>query len=99
MPVRSPCLDRPDAGQRFEESRAGNHLRMTGLPERRQESVNDARDEPADVRTVELEDEDGNPVVIAQQNAGPGNQVGEGEFKQPHAPKDPGAAAEEQANL
>ena len=58
-----------------------------------------ARDEPADVRTVELEDEDGNPVVIAQQNTGPGNQVGDGEFKKPHAPKDPGDAAEEQADL
>ena len=58
-----------------------------------------ARREPADVRTVELEDDEGNPVVIAQQNVGPGNQVGEGEFKEPKPPKDPGAAAEEQSQL
>ena len=38
-------------------------------------------------------------TVIAQQNTGPGNQVGDGEFKQPHAPKDPGDAADEQADL
>jgi len=67
--------------------------------ESRHDAVAAARDEPEEVRTVELEDEDGNPVVIAQQNAGPGNQVGDGEFKKPHAPKDPGEAAEEQANL
>ena len=62
-------------------------------------AVEDAREEEPDVRSVELEDEDGNPVVIAQQNAGPGNQVGEGEFKEPSAPKDPGQAAAEQADL
>lgn len=59
----------------------------------------EARREPDDVRSVELEDEDGNPVVIAQQNAGPGNQVGEGEFKEPKPPKDPGEAADEQSRL
>jgi hypothetical protein len=64
-----------------------------------EEEVDAAREEPIDVRTVELEDEDGNPVVIAQQNAGPGNQVGDGEFKPPEPPKDPGEAAEEQAEL
>ncbi|MEO8693714.1 MAG: hypothetical protein ABI658_09370 [Acidimicrobiales bacterium] len=72
---------------------------MNESNQRRKDAVSDARDEPVDVRSVELEDEDGNPVVIAQQNAGPGNQVGEGEFKQPHAPKDPGEAAQEQADL
>lgn len=58
-----------------------------------------ARREPDDVRSVELEDDDGNPVVIAQQNVGPGNQVGDGEFKEPKPPKDPGEAAEEQSRL
>ena len=62
-------------------------------------ATDEARREPEEVRSVELEDDDGNPVVIAQQNAGPGNQVGEGEFKEPHAPKDPGDAAEEQSQL
>lgn len=62
-------------------------------------AVQDAREADVDVRTVELEDEDGNPVVIAQQNTGPGNQVGDGEFKQPSPPKDPGQAAAEQADL
>ena len=62
-------------------------------------AVDAARDADVDVRTVELEDEDGNSVVIAQQNAGPGNQVGEGEFKTPSPPKDPGQAAAEQADL
>jgi hypothetical protein len=65
----------------------------------RQQAVDAAREEPIDVKTVELEDEDGNPVVIAQQNVGPGNQVGEGEFKAEQPPKDPGEAAEEQADL
>jgi hypothetical protein len=59
----------------------------------------DAAAQPIDVRTVELEDEDGNPVVIAQQNVGPDNQVGDGEFKTPRPPKDPGEAADEQASL
>ena len=72
---------------------------MTEPSESREDAVAASRDQPKEVRTVELEDEDGNPVVIAQQNAGPGNQVGDGEFKTPRAPKDPGVAAEEQADL
>jgi hypothetical protein len=72
---------------------------MTKSTKRTQDAVDDARDQPIDVRSVELEDEDGNPVVIAQQNAGPGNQVGDGEFKARHAPKDPGEAADEQGDL
>ena len=64
-----------------------------------QRATEKARHEDADVRSVELEDDDGNPVVIAQQNVGPGNQVGEGEFKEPAPPKDPGVAAEEQSRL
>lgn len=38
------------------------------------------RDDRA-VTTVPLDTDDGGTVVIAQQNAGPGNQVGGGEFK------------------
>ena len=34
-----------------------------------------------DTETIPLETEDGETVVIHQQNAGPGNQVGGGEFK------------------
>jgi hypothetical protein len=59
----------------------------------------EAEDQPLEVRTVELEDEDGNKVVIAQQNVGPDNQVGEGENKEPGPPKDPREAADEQADL
>jgi hypothetical protein len=42
------------------------------------------REERADPRvsTVPLPTEDGDEVVIQQQNVGPGNQVGAGEFKQ-----------------
>ena len=72
---------------------------MDQTNESRRAALEDARAEPIDVRSVELEDDDGNPVVIAQQNAGPGNQVGGGEFKAPPPPKDPGEAAEEQADL
>jgi hypothetical protein len=72
---------------------------MAPSSDSRREGVDAARDEPVDVRSVELEDDDGNPVVIAQQNAGPGNQVGGGEFKSPPPPKDPGEAADEQADL
>ena len=49
-----------------------------------------------DTTSIELEDEDGNPIRIAQQNAGPGNQVGQGEFKPVTDPKDPGEADAEQ---
>jgi hypothetical protein len=38
-------------------------------------------------------------VRHAQQNVGPGNQVGEGEFETPNPPKDAGEAAHEQARL
>ena len=72
---------------------------MAKQSESAQQATDEARLEDADVRTVELEDDDGNPVVIAQQNVGPGNQVGEGEFKDKKAPKDPGEAAEEQSRL
>ena len=72
---------------------------MAESSDNRREAVDAARDEPVDVRSVELEDDEGNPVVIAQQNAGPGNQVGGGEFKAPTPPKDPGQAADEQAGL
>ena len=56
------------------------------------------REPDPDVLSVPIEDEDGNEVVIEQQNAGPGNQVGQGEFPDPDTPpKDPGEAADEQA--
>jgi hypothetical protein len=83
----------------FESIRVGNTPGMDQSTDSRRESAEAAREEPIDVRSVELEDDDGNPVVIAQQNVGPGNQVGGGEFKTPPPPKDPGQAAEEQADL
>jgi hypothetical protein len=61
----------------------------------------DERPDPR-VSTVPLPTEDGDEVVIQQQNAGPGNQVGAGEFKTSEATadqKDPGVAAEQQERL
>jgi hypothetical protein len=50
--------------------------------------------------TVPLEDEDGNEVVICQQNVGPDNEVGAGAPAHPATPpKDPGEAAREQRDL
>jgi hypothetical protein len=54
------------------------------------------------VSTVPLTTEDGDEVVISQQNVGPGNVVGAGEFKRPgeaSVDKDPATAAEEQDEL
>jgi hypothetical protein len=51
------------------------------------------------VSTIPLTTDDGDEVVISQQNVGPGNQVGRGEFET-NGPaeyhKDPREAAEEQ---
>lgn len=61
----------------------------------------DDRPDPR-VSTVPLDTEDGDQVVIQQQNAGPGNQVGAGEFKpsdETSDRKDPGVAAAEQERL
>jgi hypothetical protein len=50
--------------------------------------------------TVPLEDEDGNVVVICQENVGADNEVGQGEYPDPTTPpKDPGQAAAEQRLL
>ena len=65
------------------------------------EPTDDERPDPR-VSTVPLDTEDGDQVVIQQQNAGPGNQVGAGEFKPSDEAadrKDPGVAAEEQERL
>jgi hypothetical protein len=54
------------------------------------------------VSSIPLDTEDGDQVVIEQQNVGPGNQVGAGEFKRSGETafhKDPGDAAEEQKRL
>jgi hypothetical protein len=64
----------------------------------------DRRDEPADPRvsTVPLPTEDGGEVVIEQQNVGPGNQIGAGEFKQSGETafhRDPAEADAEQEQL
>jgi hypothetical protein len=53
-----------------------------------------------DVRSVTLEDDEGNPVVIEQQNVGYGREVGGGEFPDADTPpKSEGQAAAEQAAL
>ena len=60
-----------------------------------------ARPDPR-VSTVPLETEDGDEVVIQQQNVGPGNQVGAGEFKRSEetaVQRDPSQAAQEQERL
>jgi hypothetical protein len=50
--------------------------------------------------TIPLEDEDGNVVVICQENVGTDNEVGGGEYPDPTSPpKDPGQAAAEQRAL
>ena len=55
-------------------------------------------DDPA-VRSEPVDLEDGGTVVIRQQNAGPGNQVGDGEFKPGDTGRTVEEAAEEQAEL
>ncbi len=54
---------------------------------------NDDHDEPdPDARmysTVPLERDDGSTVVIRQQNVGPGNELGGGEFPDPDTPPQP----------
>jgi hypothetical protein len=60
--------------------------------------TNEDEDERA-VRSIPLDTEDGGQVVIEQQNVGPGNQVGGGEFKNAARKKDPRTAAEEQSRL
>jgi hypothetical protein len=67
-------------------------------------TIADGSQEPPDphVSTVPLETEDGDTVVIAQQNQGGTSQVGAGEFKEPGAAshrKDPAEAAREQQEL
>jgi hypothetical protein len=67
-------------------------------------STPDPSDERPDPRvsTVPLPTEDGGEVVIQQQNVGPGNQVGAGEFKRSDETalhRDPDAAADEQERL
>jgi hypothetical protein len=62
----------------------------------------DAGDAERAVSSVPLETEDGDTVVIAQQNVGPGQQVGAGEFKRDDdttVRKSPEQAADEQAQL
>ena len=51
------------------------------------------------VRSEPLDTEDGGTVVIEQQNVGPGNQVGGGEFKNVADEKTPDDAAVEQEQL
>jgi hypothetical protein len=66
-----------------------------------QDQRGDDRPDPR-VSTVPLTTEDGEEVVIEQQNVGPGNQVGAGEFKQSDETalhRDPEDAADEQQRL
>jgi hypothetical protein len=64
--------------------------------------VSDEQQHDPRVSTIPLDTEDGDEVVIEQQNAGPGQQVGAGEFKpsdETSVHKDPGDAAAEQERL
>jgi hypothetical protein len=58
-----------------------------------------SEDEEIAVRSIPLDTEDGGQVVIEQQNVGPANQVGGGEFKRGSYHKTPEQAADEQAAL
>jgi hypothetical protein len=51
------------------------------------------------VSSIPLDTEDGGTVVIEQQNVGPDNQVGGGEFKDAKLGKTPDEAAAEQDRL
>lgn len=51
------------------------------------------------VRSIPLDTEDGGTVVIEQENVGPRNQVGGGEFKNTDDQKSPEEAAAEQEHL
>jgi len=62
----------------------------------------DESDAERAVSSIPLETEDGETVVIAQQNVGPGQQVGAGEFKRDEeasSHKPPEQAAHEQDQL
>jgi hypothetical protein len=72
---------------------------MTDPPDRTADTDFDVEDVPLEVRSEPVEAEDGSTVVIAQQNAGPGNQVGDGEFKRGETGRTVKQAAEEQAEL
>ena len=56
-------------------------------------------EEEAAVSSIPLDADDGSTVVITQQTAGPGNQVGGGEFKRGTLHKSVDTAAEEQERL
>ena len=51
------------------------------------------------VSSIPLDTEDGGTVVISQQNVGPDNQVGGGEYKNADHQKSPEEAAAEQEQL
>jgi hypothetical protein len=64
----------------------------------RRKTDEEAADERA-VRSIPLDTDAGGQVVIEQQNVGPANQVGGGEFKNAHGEKSPDTAAWEQDAL
>jgi hypothetical protein len=63
--------------------------------------TNNERDvEDPDVHTVELDGEDGEKIVLGQQNMSPERSIGQGEFPDPDTPpKSATQAAEEQDEL
>jgi hypothetical protein len=68
-------------------------------PDRRIPARRSDDDDEIAVRSIPLDTEDGGQVVIEQQNVGPANQVGGGEFKRGSYHKSPEQAAAEQARL
>jgi hypothetical protein len=84
--------------------RDAGHRVPHGEPSSTQEFVSEQRPPPEDEEydleadpearlytSAELEDENGEPYVIQQQNVGPGNELGGGEWPDPHTPPRPPA--------
>jgi hypothetical protein len=74
-----PLPPRPERGDAGSEDPDADDDRGRAAP--------DPDDPEARLYTSEpLEDEDGNAYVVQQQNVGPGNERGGGEWPDPHAP-------------
>jgi hypothetical protein len=56
------------------------YLDAMTTPEARPAFHNERNTEDPDVETVELDDDDGEGFTVRQQNVGPGNELGGGEF-------------------
>jgi hypothetical protein len=98
-------FERRATGRREQEARHGESIDpdqgRSAYTYSQDASDPDAEHDPR-VSTVPLDTDDGDQVVIEQQNVGPGRQVGAGEFKEDEDTsfhKSPEAAAAEQERL